>query len=393
MLLVKLISKRRNYFSIGKDYTNSISVVVHSDTLFSAICNNLRLIYGRSVLEDFLTAISENSAVNKTPFRISSCFHYVDVYRENELVNSLYFLPKPLIRLPFDPVSQQNLNESSKLFKKIEFVSFEIFKKLQQNKEISFSRYHILDKKYLLDDKDLEDLGLEKFLKPSDEPLPSDYEAINKQISIFEILTEQKVSISRLRKESQPYLWQKMKFRKSRYYIKVDGKRIYYELIPSFYFLFDCSGLEDHYLEKITAALLLIADQGLGGKRSLGSGLVDKVEFIEIDSSFPYGTLFEQKKDGLLINISLVFPTMEDMEKILYFKLFGRSGYIYSPESSSIRFNDLMFVEEASIFGEEVAGKLVQVASEKFKSENHEVYKNGIGFYVNIGVIEGEITK
>ena len=120
MLLVKLISKRRNYFSIGKDYTNNTSVVVHSDTLFSAICNNLRLIYGRSVLEDFLTAISESSAVNKTPFRISSCFHYVDVYRESELVNTLYFLPKPSIRLPFDPVSQQNLNESSKLFKKIE---------------------------------------------------------------------------------------------------------------------------------------------------------------------------------------------------------------------------------------------------------------------------------
>ena len=389
MLLVKLISKRRNYFSIGKDYTNSTSVVVHSDTLFSAICNNLRLIYGRSVLEDFLAAISESSAVNKTPFRISSCFHYVDVYRENELVNTLYFLPKPSIRLPFDPVSQQNLNESSKLFKKIEFVSFEIVKKLQQNKEISFSRYHILDKKYLLDDKDLKDLGLEKFLKPSDESFPSDYKAINKQISIFEILTEQKVSISRLRKESQPYLWQKMRFRKSRYYIKDDGKRIYYELIPSFYFLFDCSGLEDHYLEKITAALRLIADQGLGGKRSLGSGLVDKVEFIEIDANFPHDTLFEQKKDGLLINISLVFPTIEDMEKILYFRLFGRSGYIYSPESSSIRFNDLKFVEEGSIFDEEVPGKLVQVASEKFKSENHEVYKNGIGFYVNIGSIEG----
>ena len=77
------------------------------------------------------------------------------------------------------------------------------------------------------------------------------------------------------------------------------------------------------------------------------------------------------------------------MEKILYFRMFGRSGYIYSPESSSVRFNDFKFVEEGSIFDEEVAGKLVQVASEKFKSENHEVYKNGIGFYVNIGSIEG----
>ncbi len=390
MFLAKLISKKRNYFSIGKDYSNSLSVIVHSDTLFSAICNNFRKLYGKSELESFLEILNSASENEDLLFKISSSFHFIDIYKDSKVEDTIYFIPKPLIHFPFTTESQEYLDQNPKMFKRIEFISLEIASKLKENKRISFSQYHIIGNKYLVDNDDLEKLGLSKFLSLLNKPDPKVERierVIRDKISIYEILDEQKVRINRKTQESEPFTWPKLKLCVSSYFIN-EEKRIDYELVPGYYFIFDHSNLGHEIRNKIKASINLIMDEGIGGRRSLGCGLVDDVELIELNEMFAYYNLFDSNVDGQFMNLSLVYPSLEDLQNIEFFNIYGRSGYVYSIENISSRFNDVKFIEEGSLFRKKVRGKLVQVASADFSTRYHAVYKNGIGFYLNLGNLE-----
>ncbi len=389
MFLTKLISRERNYFSIGKDYSNSLSVIVHSDTLFSAICNNFRKLYGKSDLERFLEKINQ-SEKNDHFFKISSGFHFIDIYKDNILADTIYFIPKPLIQFPFTDETQKYLEQNPKMFKKINFISLEVANKLKGNNQIDFSQYHIIGGRYLVANEDLEKLGLNKFLtllKKSNLNLEKIERIIRNKISIYKILDEQKVRIDRKTHESEPFTWSKLKFLISSYYLK-EAEPIDYKLVPGYYFIFDSSKLTDEFNSKLRASINLIKDEGIGGRRSLGCGLVDAVEFIELDNSFQYFNLFDSKSDGWFINLSLVYPSSEDIKDIEFFNIYGRSGYVFSMENNTERFNDVKFIEEGSLFKRRVKGRLIQVASDEFISKYHKVFKNGIGFYLNLGNME-----
>ena len=391
MFLVKLVSKKRNYFSIGRDYSNNLSIVVHSDTLFSAICNNFRKLYGKIELEKFLKEICQHET-EESRLRISSSFHYIDVYKNNKITDTIFFVPRPLIRFPFTAEAQDYLDKNPKIFKKIDFISLEVANKLKENKQIDFSQYHILGRRYLVANEDLKKLGLDQFLsllKDSNLNLEKIERIIRNKISIYEILDEQKVRIDRKTHESEPFMWSKLKLLISSYYLN-EVERIDYKLVPGYYFIFDSSQLSPEINSKLRASITFIIDEGIGGRRSSGCGLVDDVEFIKLDNSFPYFDLFDSKDAGMFMNLSLVHPKLEDMKDIKFFNIFGRSGYIYSLETTSERFNDIKFIEEGSLFKKKVRGSFIQVASDEFISKHHEVFKNGIGFYLNLGILEVE---
>lgn len=393
MYLIKLISKDRNYFSIGRDYTESLSLIVHSDTLFSAICNNFREIYGNKALEDFLTYLEGFENFSEKYFRLSSCFHYIDIYKEEKFSDTLYFLPSPLVRFQFDKQSEEFLRENPKVLKKIQFVSFEVLRKLQLGQNLSLSQYHILDDNYLMDEKDISLLGLDEFLTLIEEPddnLEKIERAIRKKITIFGIIDEQRVRISRISKHSDPFTESKLKFYISKYYIKENDKEINFRLIPGYYFLLDFSGLNNELTDKVLSSIRLIIDEGIGGKRSIGCGLVDDVNIIELNEDFKYFDLLNNEKKGYFTNISLVYPSKEEIEDVKFFNIYGRSGFVYSVDTNSLRFNDVKFIEEGAVFKKKIQGKLIQVASDEFIKKYHRVYKNGIGFYLNIGRINGD---
>lgn len=388
MFLVKWISKERKYFSIGKDYTRDLSIVIHSDTLFSAICNNFRKLYGNQELEDFLKILVQSDEQGKSLLELSSCFHYLDVYKQEKYFKTIYFLPKPLIKFPFKKESQERVEENSKLFKKIKFISFEIARKIQNKEELSFSRFQILSDYYLVDEVDLEVLGLSQFLsllQKEDPKLEKIERVIRKRISIFEIMEEQKVGITRIARESEPFVWPKMKFNQSKYYIKNGDTITNFQIIPGFYFLLDYSDFNDDLIQKINASIKLIMDEGLGGKRSLGCGLFDDIEIIEINNNFQYYNLLTSDIGGHYINLSLIYPNKEELQYIEYFNLYGRSGFIFSADTISARFNDVNFIEEGAVFKNKIRGRLIQVATSDFINKYHKVYKNGIGMFLNIG--------
>ncbi len=388
MHLVKLVAKNRNYFCIGTDNTKSVGTIIHSDTLFSTLCNNLRKIYGKEVLEDFFRLIKSGSNENIPKLKLTSAFHYIDIYEGETCKSTLYFVPKPFMRLPLDAESQTYLEANPKVFKKIKFVSFGIIDLLQRNQFIKLGSVHIFAKEYLVSSEEVELLGLKKYLELQ-EPINKELLAIQRKIQFYEIVEEQKVGIDRKTGASKPFIWEKLSFLTPRYHIFEGSERRNYTLVPGFYFLLDLSKLPPEASLKVKTAISLVKDEGIGGRRSTGAGLFDEVEFKQLDEVVSLNHIFELLGSNILMSLSLIYPNHADIKNLKYFKLFNRSGYVFSSVSKSQRFQDLTFLEEGSIFTQKISGSLVQVASREFQEKFHEVFKNGIGFYLSLGKSEG----
>lgn len=388
MHLVKLVAKDRNYFCIGTDNTKSVSIIIHSDTLFSALCNNLRKLHGIEVLEDFLRLIKSDSNENIPKLRLTSAFHYIDIHEGETYKATLYFAPRPFMRLPLDAESQTFLGANPKVFKKIKFVSFGIIDLLQRNQLIKLSSVHIFAGEYLVSSEEVELLGLKKYLELQ-EPINQELLAIQRKIQFYEVIEEQKVGIDRKTGSSKPFIWEKFSFLTPRYHVFKGSERKDYMLIPGFYFLLDLSKLPPEVSLKIKTAISLVKDEGIGGRRSTGSGLFDEIEFKQLDDIDSLNHIFDLSESNLLMNLSLVYPNRMDLKSLKYFKLFNRSGYVFSSVSKSQRFQDVTFLEEGSIFTQKISGSLVQVASREFQEKFHNVFKNGIGFYLHLGKSEG----
>ena len=388
MHLIKLVAKDRNYFCIGNDNTKTVGTIIHSDTLFSALCNNLRKIHGKEVLEDILMLMKSNSNEDVPNLRLTSAFHYVDILEGETWKATLYFVPKPFMRLPLDKKSQKFLEANPKVFKKIKFVSLGIINLLQRNQPIKLSAVHIFAGEYLVSSEEVELLGLKKYLELQ-EPNNQELLAIHRKIQFHEVIEEQKVGIDRKTGESKPFTWEKLSFLTPSYHVFEGSQRRHYSLIPGFYFLLDLSKLPPEMSLKIKTAISLMKDEGIGGRRSTGSGLFDEVEFKQLDDVDSLNHIFESSESNLFMNISLVYPNHVDLKNLKYFNLFNRSGYVFSSVSKSQRFQDVTFLEEGSIFAQKIRGSLVQVASGEFQEKFHDVFKNGIGFYLNLGKSEG----
>lgn len=109
-LLCKL--KPKGPFHIGEReaWLEGSETFIHSDTLFSALCNAWRLVYGKDKLESLLMKYQENSP----PFLLSSAFPF---WKDTP------FFPVPL-----------NLTPKEKKDKKIRFISFDLLKLLFREK-------------------------------------------------------------------------------------------------------------------------------------------------------------------------------------------------------------------------------------------------------------------
>src|SRR3989344_7493622 len=180
MKLIKLKPKESGLFHIGEKGLQSTEIIIHSDTLFSAICNNYRLIYGKDGLERFLGQSEK--------LRLSSAFHYLDICKEGELQGTVLFLPKPFIRFKFDERGELLKEDEPKTFKKIEFISLNVLKRWNKDQIISFDKKYIIDDKYLIDKEEYSYLGLNS----SNE---EEIEKIINKIRVIKESEEQKVVI------------------------------------------------------------------------------------------------------------------------------------------------------------------------------------------------------
>jgi len=110
-----------------------ISEVVHSDTLFGALCWAWASLYGRKNLEGLLNSFSK-----KPPFLLSSCF----IYGEDT-----FFLPKPQTSPPGfeDPATRE---EYGKIVKEMNYLPREIFRRWAWREKINYESIELIRSDY-----------------------------------------------------------------------------------------------------------------------------------------------------------------------------------------------------------------------------------------------------
>jgi len=151
------------------------------------------------------------------------------------------------------------------------------------------------------------------------------------------------------------------------------------------YFLYKLS--EDFPESKFQAVMRLMADEGIGGDRSVGKGVFQYPEFDSVEINTP-------ENPNAFVSLSLYFPAKLPIQKIdtAFYNIISRKGYIYSPyEQNKLKKPCRMFTE-ASVFGNDTfdGGTLVDVTPDDFYL--HKVYRYGIPLTIpcKLGKLEVE---
>lgn len=269
-------------------WLEQIDSIIHSDTLFNAICWCYRLLYGNEMLEEFLDMFNYSR-----PLYISSAFPFID--------NTTFF-PRPM------NTNLQTLSnidkKDSKSIKGIRFVSKDIFEKLIRLEMVEGEIHG-------------------QFLA-------------NKKVDGINEYVEYRNMLDRRNKYSTIYRTM---------YIRSD-----------YWFAYKVS---NEYRDAIRASIRLLADEGIGGERSTGSGLF-KVEFTNMDIE----SIDESKH---IVTLSLLNPNRDEAMEIVndeyarYMVIRRGGGYI---DKSNSRRGSLYMIAEGS-FLPRVDGRLVDIGIDR----------------------------
>jgi len=349
--------KPKAHFHLGEKETvlEKTSDYIHSDTLFSAICNAYRLLYGEEELRGVLKLFKDH----EPPFLISSAFAYAgeiltfplplsinwDNYADDEVIEGLNAERK-------EKVDKFGI---LKRLKRVKFVSEKIFWNMTE--EESRVKDYINDKNIiqgiLFDDEELKRLRKRFDVKE------------NKGIKIFGKKEVPRVAIDRKTNSSHIYHFGEVSFAKD----------------CGLYFLVD-SRLKE-YEKRVEATIRVLGDEGIGGDRTYGKGLFN-AEFDEIE--------LNMESKNHFVTLSLFYPQEEELSRLKdrYYELITRGGWIYSTDAKNLRRRTVRMFSEGSVFSAEsnsgLYGGLANVKPNDFAE--HEVYRYGYAFAVPLEVCE-----
>ena len=356
MRVFKFYPGNKSKFHFG-DNKGKLKNCFSSDQLFSAIFNNLITLYGTKKVE---TEIKDK--LKETVF---SSLNYGMVFTNitDNSCHEISFLPRPLASIRKQG-EKENL-QMDKRNKKIEFFSLDAFKLLNKSwrKEEEFFDFDLSQLK-IIGDKFACTSAEINFLNLTTQDM--------KDIKLFTQEAKPKVVVPRLCDSSEQSL--------GHFYYQEESEVNFiqignYLISPFMYFI--CQG---EINSAIRAAIMLIADEGLGGKRSQGMGFFEKVQETEVDEK-----IFAVKETSHYLSLSSVFPQEEEVENVVYYKLVERSGYIYSQQGRALRKKRVRLFEEGSIFKAKTRGKVIDVSPDWFKE--HEVYLDGRAFLIPLGEV------
>lgn len=323
------------------------SLVLHSDTLFSAICLAWRSLGYR--LGDLLAAFpgampesgGQGAAPITPPFLLSSAFPYC---------GEIYFLPRPL--LPMEGINDDPA--IGKTLKKIRFVSQTLFEKF-------IARQPVGD--YLLQDgpggKQLRrDLILQSstaWLADSD--LTS---SLPENRVIWKDVTQPRVAISRAGSRSTPF----------------GAGRVQFAAGCGLYFM--AKFQDETWRSKVEDALALLSAEGIGGERSVGNGQFR----LEVRRGF---TLRQPASPNGFTSLSLVWPSKVEVQDQLLegaqYGLVARRGWIASLDWQGTRRPNVRMLSEGSVFRRLPVGSLVDLTPSEAAGA-HPIWRCGLGFPV-----------
>lgn len=301
-----------------EDWLEGTGIFPLSDTLFSAFCNGYRLLYG----EADLTGLLASFLSGRIPFRLSSAFPEWE---------GLRFFPVPL-----------NQTVADKDVKKIRWVDQSGWQRLLGGEAVedviaSSPTGHIPR------------IGIEN---PSADKNPS------KPWIVCEV---PRVGLDRM--SNHPG---------DRYF---HFGQVHFLPDASFFFLVDVES--ENIWNRHKAVWRVLADEGLGGDRSVGKGLCHSPAFSKLSLTVP-----DRAECQLLL--SLFYPLPSETEVIAkgYYEMIERKGYLYSPAAQGLKRKGVRVFKTGSVFPatQPLSGQLVDVTPEIFVQ--HRVYRYGIALSV-----------
>ncbi len=350
MNIYKLITTNNTKIRIGKTGWNDSDDMIHSDTLFSALINCYVLLYGQDKVKNFISEF-ENGNI-----KISSVFYSVDIFENKNFIKTINFLPKPFLRIqPLEQKKDENPADTKKI-KKIKFVSEKLFSDIIENYDINsgISNTDLIKNRYAIGDE---------FCCCNDEL------EISFKKSFKNIVTETKNAIDRetaqvkIDEQGKGQLFTEINIELT------EIKENNYILKPALYFFAD---IKSDFEKQFNASIRLMCEEGLGGERSFGKGLFKGLKITE-----NHKTNFKNPSN-IFVNLSLLNPQNElelFKNSVVNYDSIIRGGWI-----DDIRKKNVRMVKEGSVLKNKINGQLVDVSTNKFNK--HNIYQNGIGFYL-----------
>ncbi|MCB0855027.1 MAG: type III-A CRISPR-associated RAMP protein Csm4, partial [Bacteroidetes bacterium] len=268
-----------NPFHFGKTSLENSGDIIHSDTLFSAIVNTYHQVYPSDV-ENLIKAFQEGQ------IRISSAFHCLE-YAPDQY---FFFLPRPVNY-------QHTTGGNVKSFKKIRFFSLGIWKNLPEKEKLLNNPRLILGESYLVTVTELYQIGLHPdYLKPN------------------EFLRDQKLVRTEMYPKVRVHASDQENVFYHQFHIQLQELQTVEEednphpnKQTHFYFLLETPP-DSPLTERFKQIIRLLADEGIGGERSVGCGTFRSVVFKSaVEMGFP-----ARDEKSTQCTLSLTIPASQD---------------------------------------------------------------------------------
>jgi len=360
MKIVKLniVDKMAIHFG---DSQGNLKDIFSSDSLFSAIINNIASAYSEKNVSSVIQYIKNNE------FRLSSLFYGFNILYNGDK-KTFITVPKPKA-----PIFSENEIDKDiilrKKYKGIKYLSLNAYNKINKYWNDNTSQFNF-------DMDELIILGGIFGITENDLPFDID-DSFNDKIENCKIIKKSsrpRVQIDRLRNRtdnSSRNYYQQKDIEINRIRLSKCNKNI--EINPFMYFLIKLNG---NITPELQIGINLIKDNGLGGKRSQGMGLFNSIEISDF-------TRFNINNSNNYMSLSSCFPKKNELDKLLYYDLEVKNGYIYSLGKKPFRKKTVRTIKEGSIFTSDISGKIIDVSPEIYT--DHPIWLNGRPLLIRIG--------
>lgn len=327
--LIKL--KPRAPFHLGERGVGieETSEIVHSDTLFGALCWCWTLLTGQEP-EEFLRPFHEG----RPPFVFSSAFPFWE---------EMLFVPRPPVSL-----AVEGDEEFKRDVQKASFLSCRAIEEMSR-RTLSQRELKLLAHKRLL-------------------ALASEAEQLDDvDKDPWTVMQVPRVAIDRVRSASEIF----------------HAGRLVFSESSGLYLLVRILDPNAVATKKLQSLFRLMGDEGLGGERSCGYGF--------FEPEFPKNTLDLPQTPAKLL-LSLYNPKdAEELERFdlsrSAYRLMRRRSWVFSVHAKNLQPQAVNFFAEGSILqlrqpeSSDVCGRLVEVLHAG-EDVPHSVYRNGLGFFI-----------
>lgn len=355
MKAVKYRLANNSKFAV-KDRNRKLLDIIPSNTIFSALINNVNLIYGEEIAGKTVDLFINDE------FSISSMFIGLDFYQldSDELLRSIYFLPRPQALIEESFLGGDGEKEKQiinlKRAKSIRMISLAGLEKLGQGWDKDQGKF----------DFDLLDLQV----------LGSNLACTREELQGLELGKLEDMSFSKDR--AQPHVQiNRVSGDVDHFYYEEEKSLVYeytpaYRIEPFMYFLY-----RGELNRELRAGINLIVDEGLGGKRSLGMGSFMSNEYIAL--------AMEDREDAsVFMTLSSYLPSRDEYREILGYELSRADGYIYYKGGLPFRKKSLGIIKEGGISTIRTRGRIVDVTPSGLELPNR-IFFNGRSFSLGLG--------